>query len=192
MPENEPLKIMLSSTVYNYEHVVEKIYHQLKEYGYDVLCSHMGTVYNVPGKSTEESCLLAVEECDFFFGVIFPNYGTSGYTHKEFLKAIELNKPRGFLAHAFVPYTRTLLKNLMFDQHKNRLDFELPKKTTVMDSLKVIDMYNDAIGDNNENNVRFWAQNFYKYELDGATFVHTSFGDYNRFFNDLKTLQDEE
>lgn len=190
MPAEKPIKIMLSSTVYNYDHVVEAIYNQLVGYGYQVLCSHKGTVYPIPGKTTEESCLAAVEECDFFFGVIFPNYGSSGYTHKEFLKAIDLNKPRGFLSHAFVPFTRTLLKNFMYDKDKNRLDFELPKKTMVMDSLKVIDMYNDAIGDNNPNNHRLWAQQFYKYELDGSTFVQTQFGDYARLANDLKQLKD--
>lgn len=189
MPAEPPIKIMLSSTVYNYEHVVEAIFHQLKGYGYDVMCSHMGTVYAGPGKSNLENCIQAVEDCDFFFGIVFPNYGSSGYTHKEFLRAIELNKPRGFLAHAFVPFTRTLLKKLMFDQAKNRLDFELPSKTTVMDSVRVVDMYNDAIGDDNEDGTRLWAHQFYKYELDGSPFVHTLFSDYDRFGNDLKALK---
>lgn len=186
MAKKQPIKIMLSSTVYHNEHVIEAIYNQLKGYGYEVICSHMGTVYAAPGKSNEENCLKAVEDCDFFFGVIFNSYG-SGITHKEFLHAIAMNKPRGFLVHSYVPYTRILLKDFMFNKG-NRTDFELPKRTMVLDSLKVIDMYNDAIGNGNHDGYRLWAHQFYKYELDGAPFVNTLFSNYPRFETDLKAL----
>lgn len=147
------LKIMLSSTVYHFETEIEQIYAILKGYGYDVFCSHMGTVYNVPGKSPEESCLIAVEDCDFFFGIIYPFYG-SGITHKEFKKAIEINKPRGFLAHHDVSFTRQLLHQFMIDNNGDRTDFVLKTKTPVMDDLRVVDMYNDAVGDGQPMNKR--------------------------------------
>lgn len=178
------LKIMLSSTVNQNKTEVEQIYNTLKGYGYEVLCSHMGTIYNVPGKSPLESCLLAVEECDFFFGVIYPFYG-SGITHKEFKKAIEINKPRGFLAHHDVAFARQLLKQFMIDENGESTDFQLLRKTPVMDSLKVIEMYNDAVGDGEPLNKRLWAQEFYKYALDGSDFVATQFGDKKRFRNDV-------
>lgn len=185
-----PIKILLSSTVRGNELVIESIYGTLKNFGYDVLCSHIGTIYTPPGSTTEEASLKAVEECDFFFGIIFPYYG-SGITHLEFKRAIELNKPRGFLAHANVAYTRTLLKDFMFDDKDKRMDFELPRKTNVLDSLKVVDMYNDAIGHTKDNTKRLWAQQFYKYELDGAPFVDTQFiKNAERFKNDLNSLKD--
>lgn len=192
MADEKPIKIMLSSTVRGNELVIESIYGTLHNFGYDVLCSHIGTIYTPPGKTTEEASLQAVEDCDFFFGIIFPYYG-SGITHLEIKKAVELNKPRGFLAHANIPYTRTLLKDFMFDKNGDRTDFELIKKTTVLDSLKVVDMYNDAIGHNKDNTRRFWAQQFYKYELDGAPFVDTQFiKNAERFRSDLKRLRDGE
>lgn len=181
------LKIMLSSTVYHFKTEIEQIFATLKGYGYDVICSHMGTVYSVPGKSPEESCLIAVEECDFFFGIIYPFYG-SGITHKEFKKAIELNKPRGFLAHHDVAFSRQLLEQFMIAENGTRTDFKLIKKTPVMDDLRVIDMYNDAVGDGQPLNKRLWAQEFYKYTLDGASFVDTQFGDRNRFRRDIENL----
>lgn len=154
-----------------------------------MFCSHKGTVYNIPGKSPEESCLAAVEECDFFLGIIFPHYG-SGITHKEFERAVQLNKPRGFLAHAHIPFLRTLLKQFMYDENGNRTAFALAKKTTVLDSLRVIDMYNLAIGDGEPMHKRIWAQEFTKYEVDGADFIRTQFEDVERFSNDLKALKD--
>ena len=181
------LKIMLSSTVYNFKTEIEQIYATLTGYGYEVLCSHMGTIYNVPGKSPEESCLLAVEECDFFFGIIYPFYG-SGITHAEFKKAIELNKPRGFLAHHDVAFARQLLMQFMIDAAGAKTEFALAKKTSVMDDLRVIDMYNDAVGDGLPLNKRLWAQEFYKYTLDGSAFVATQFGNKERFRKDLENI----
>lgn len=185
------LKIMLSSTVYHFKTEIEQIYATLTGYGYDVFCSHMGTVYNVPGKSPEESCLIAVEECDFFFGIIYPFYG-SGITHKEFKKAIELNKPRGFLAHHDVAFARQLLNQFMVDENGDATDFKLNKKTPVMDDLRVIEMYNDAVGDGKPLNKRLWAQEFYKYTLDGAAFVATQFENKNRFRTDLENINSED
>ena len=178
---------MLSSTVYGNQHHIDAIYAMLTAYGYKVLCSHKGTIYNIPGKSPEESCIAAVEECDFFLGIIFPYYG-SGITYKEFIKAVELNKPRGFMSHAHIPFLRTLLKQFMYDVDGNRIDFNLTKKTTVLDSLAVIDMYNLAIGDGQPLEKRIWTQEFTKFEVDGNAFIQTQFGDYDRFSKDLKAL----
>lgn len=187
----DKIKIMLSSTVYHFKTEIEQIYATLIGFGYEVFCSHMGTVYNVPGKSPEESCLIAVEECDFFFGIIYPFYG-SGITHKEFLKAIELNKPRGFLAHHDVAFARQLLQQFMIDSDGEKTAFKLAKKTPVMDDLKVIEMYNDAVGDGEPLNKRLWAQEFYKYTLDGSAFVSTQFENQKRFRKDLENINSDQ
>jgi len=119
------------------------------------------------------------------FGIILPFYG-SGITHKEFKRAIRINRLRGFLAHHDVVFSRQLLQQLMYDVDGKRNDFKLNKKTPVFDDLKVIDMYNDAIGDGEPLNKRLWVQEFFKYTLDGAPFVATQFGDIKRFTKDLE------
>lgn len=188
MAKKDKLKIMVSSSVYHFKTEIEQLCSTLQGYGYHVLNSHIGTIYSIPGKSPEESCLAAVEECDFFFGIILPFYGTSGITHSEFSHAIAINKPRGFLAHHDVAFARQLLTQFMFDEHKNRTVFTLTKKTAVMDDLRVIDMYNEAVGDGLPLNKRLWAQEFYKYSLDGAPFVITQFSNEPRFRTDLEKL----
>jgi Domain of unknown function (DUF4062) len=183
-------KVMLSSTVFHFKSEIEQIYATLTGYGYEVLCSHMGTVYSVPGKSPEESCLIAVEDCDFFFGIILPHYG-SGITHKEFTRAIERNIPRGYLVHSNVTFSKQLLKQFMYDTDGKRNGFALKKKTPVMDDLRVIDMYNEAIGDGKPLSKRLWAQEFYRYTQDGAPFVAKQFEDIERLTNDINKLKDE-
>lgn len=185
------IKVMVSSSVYHFKTELEQLCSSLSGYGYHVLNSHIGTIYSIPGKSPEESCLAAVKECDFFFGIILPFYG-SGITETEFRKAIELDKPRGFLAHHDVAFARQLLHQFMYDEDKARTEFKLNKKTPVMDDLRVIDMYNLAVGDGLPLNKRLWAQEFYKYPLDGAPFVDTQFGDEPRFRADLEKLKEQK
>ncbi|HAY3534689.1 DUF4062 domain-containing protein [Elizabethkingia anophelis] len=189
MPAERPIKIMLSSTVYHFKNEIEQIYATLTGMGYEVLCSHMGTIYNIPGQPPLVSCLKAVEDCDFFFGIVLPFYG-SGITFQEFEKAIELDKPRGFLAHSHVVFAKQLLKQKMFYRDGRRKNFKL-KKTNVLDDLRVIDMYNIAIGEGLPLGNRRWTQEFYRYPLDGAPFVVSQFGD-ERFIRDLKNLRDGE
>jgi len=63
-------------------------------------------------------CLIAVERCDIFFGIITPHYGSGqapgqpAITHQELRKAIELDKPRFMLAHEHVVNARRLLMDL--------------------------------------------------------------------------------
>lgn len=146
------LKIMVSSTVYGAESDLDAIFAILSGFGYEVVMSKEGTVYVPTGMSNEEACLKAVEDCDLFFGIIFPRYG-SGITHKEFKKAIELDKPMCFAAHYYIEYTRKLMAQFMFDDAKVRNRFDI-KSTSVLDSLKVVDMYNEVRN--------HWVQPFYK------------------------------
>jgi len=189
MAKKEKLKIMVSSSVYTFRTELEQLCSTLEGYGYHVLNSHIGTIYNIPGKSPEESCIAAVEECDFFFGIILPFYGTSGITHTEFSHAIAINKPRGFLAHHDVAFARQLLQQFMYDENKMRTAFILSRKTAVMDDLRVIELYNEAVGDGLPLNKRLWAQEFYRYSLDGAPFVATQFSNETRFRTDLENLK---
>ena len=100
-PEKKPLTLMVSSTVYGIEELLEKIYATLTAFGYDVWMSHKGTLPVSSTRTAFENCLHGVEQCDLFFGLITPQYGSGvpgkgelSITHEELLKAIELNKPR--------------------------------------------------------------------------------------------------
>ena len=145
---------MVSSTVYGMEDQLTQLFGLLQGYGYRVWMSHMGTVPLTPGKSALENCLLAVENCDIFLGIVRPQYGSGktsstadSFTHQELSKAIALGKPRFFIADKIVVTARRLLLDLGFQGSEGRADLKLRKGATLIDDLKVIDMYEEAIQD---------------------------------------------
>ena len=149
--KRKQLVIMVSSTVYGIEELLERVYAILTNFGYEVWMSHKGTMPVFPDKSAFENCLHAVETCDLFLSIITTHYGSGkddakslSITHQELLKAIDLNKPRWILAHDQVVFSRTLLANLGHDTAEKRSSLPL-KKRPVIDDLRVIDMYEAAI-----------------------------------------------
>jgi len=187
----QKLKIMVSSSVYGTESDLDSIYAILRGFGYEVIASKEGTVYIPVGMSNEEACLKAVENCDLFLGIIFPRYG-SGITHKEFKKAIELDKPRWFIAHYYVTFAREILKQYMYKGKKRNSAFTF-KKTGVMDSHKVIEMYNDAIqnGLPKEKRRANWAQPFFK-TADVFLFLETQFKDIKKRKEEIALIKEDE
>ncbi|MDO9633809.1 MAG: DUF4062 domain-containing protein [Paludibacter sp.] len=145
MAKKHKLRIMVSSTVYGSKYTLDQISAILRQqFGYDVIMSNDGSVY-VPVEcmdNPEKACLKAVEDCDLFLGIIFPRYG-SGITHKEFLEAVKLNRPRWFVADEKIEFLRKLFEPYIYEQNGERNNFEI-KKNSVLDSIKVIDMYNDV------------------------------------------------
>lgn len=174
----EKIKIMVSSTVYGNENILDQIAVILRQkYGYDVIMSKEGSVY-VPVDCTEnkeKACLRAVYDCDMFLGIIFPRYG-SGITHKEFLEAKRLNRPRIFLAHERIELLRKLFHPYLFDEDKQRTDFEI-KENSVLDSIKVVDMFYDV-----SNN---WIQPF-SYEGELLFFIEQQFKDHKKRITELQ------
>jgi len=152
MPKKrEPLVVMVSSTVYGIEELLDRVYAILTNFGYEVWMSHKGTVPVFPDKTAFEICLEAVKKCNLFLGIITTQYGsgkegkeTLSITHQELLKAIQLNKPRWILAHDHVVFARTLLRNLGYKSSKKRSELKLAKNN-VIDDLRVTDMYEAAI-----------------------------------------------
>ncbi len=144
------MTIMVSSTVYGIEDLLDQVYALLSGFGYEVWCSHKGTMPVYPNKTAFESCLLAVERCDLFLGIITPHYGSGvvsgglSITHQELLKAIQLGRPRWILAHDHVPTCRTLLRSLGHDTTAKRAALRLGRNG-VVDDLRVVDMYEAAI-----------------------------------------------
>ncbi len=175
MKKKDKLKIMVSSTVYGREYDLEQIYAILTGYGYEVIMSKEGSVYLPANKTNEESCLKAVEDCDLFLGIIFPRYG-SGITHSEFIKAIELDKPRCFIAHQYVMFARNILSQYMFkkDGALNK-SFKF-KETSMLDSADVVHMYNDAVLNHLKPEERRsnWVHHFFKTD-EIFTFLKTQF-----------------
>lgn len=174
------LKIMVSSTVYGSESDLDQIKYILEGFGYEVIMSKEGNIYVPMDMTNEEVCLKAVEDCDLFLGIIFPRYG-SGITHKEFEKAVELNKPMWFVTHHFIEYTRKLMQQFIFDENKIRNEFDI-KPTSVLDSLKVVDMFNLV--------KHKWVQPFFKVS-ELQVFVETQFKDVQKRKNELDNRKNE-
>lgn len=163
--KKQRLTIMVSSTVYGIEELLEQVYAMLGGFGYEVWMSHKGTVPILPNQTALDSCLNAVEKCDLFLSIITPRYGSGvvdgqhSITHQELLKAIELDKPRWILAHDHVVFARTLLRKLGAKNQQQReemlrmLGFDDQEKLRklrkqeelVFDDFRVIDMYEAAI-----------------------------------------------
>lgn len=185
MSKSEPkLTVLVSSTVYGIEELLERIYSLLTSFGYEVWMSHAGTVQTFSDRSAFANCLEAVEKCDLFLGIITPQYGSGqdknkldepSITHQEIRKAIDLRKPRWLLAHDHVVFARALLTNLGFKGKAGRSALNL-KKTPAFDDLRVLDLYEEAIRDGLPLDERDgnWVQKFTSTE-DGSRFVVAQF-----------------
>jgi len=187
--ERDKLKIMVSSTVYGIEELLDRIYTMLTSFGYEVWMSHKGTVPVFSSRTAFENCLKAVNDCDLFLGIITPNYGSGqnpkdplslSITHQEILKAIELNKPRWLLAHENVVFARVLLNNLGYKGKTGRKNLNLEKNQSFTD-LRIIDLYEEAtINYESPENVPLderkgnWVQKFHS-NGDGTIFVSAQF-----------------
>ncbi len=152
MPKNnKKLTIMVSSTVYEIEELLDRIYTLLTAFGYEVWMSHKGTMPVFSNQSAFENCIRAVEKCDLFLCLITPYYGSGidgdglSITHQELKKAIELKKPRWLLAHDYVVFSRKFLNDLDFKGQKGRGKLNLKRKASSLSDLRLIDMYEDAI-----------------------------------------------
>jgi len=173
--------------VYGIEELLDRVYTLLTGFGYEVWMSHKGTVPVRSDRTAFENCLAAVKECDLFFGIITPHYGSGqdkakpdepSITHQEMRRAIALKKPRWILAHEHVVFARSLLNNLGFAGKEGRGRLKLKKPRPILDDLRVIDLYEEAILDaegvplaDREGN---WVQKFRSTE-DGSIFVAAQF-----------------
>ncbi len=182
---SKQLTVMVSSTVYGVEELLDSVYTLLTAFGYEVWMSHKGTVPVSSNETAFESCLKAVEKCDLFLGVITPQYGSGvdatglSITHKEMKKAIELNKPRWFLAHDQVVFARRLLMDLGYKTQEQRSKLTLRKGAASISNIKVIDLYEDATMeqlplDDRQGN---WVQKFDR-DDDANLFVVAQFSRY--------------
>lgn len=174
--------ILVSSTVYGIEELLERIYTLLTAFGYEVWMSHKGTLPVRSDHTAFDNCLAAVDACDLFLGIITPSYGSGkggedlSITHQEIQRAISLNKPRWLLAHSNVVFARRLLRDLGKEAPEERRKLKLKKGANSITDLRVIDMYEEAtcqlepLADRHGN----WVQEFSADE-DALLFATTQF-----------------
>lgn len=194
MNEKKHPIVMVSSSVYGQEELLDRIYVLLTSLGYEVWMSHKGTIPTNSNESTQTSCLKAVEQCDMFLGLITTNYGTTkandkkSITHEEFIKAIHLNKPRWFLVHDRVVFARQILNKMGYETPEKRRVLGYDKLKPHLSDLRVIDMYEDAIQykeKNRQSEVK-WAQKFI--DTDDATLF--AMAQFSRYLDAEKLIDD--
>ena len=183
---DKKLTVLVSSTVYGVEELLDRVYTLLTGFGYEVWMSHKGTIPVRSDRTAFENCLAAVEKCDLFLGIITPNYGSGqdkqnpnelSITHQEVRQAIQLNKPRWLLAHEHVVFAWSLLKNLGHKDKASRKKLSPAfKRTPILDDLRVLDLYEEAIVDELPLPARNgnWVQKF-RSTNDGSLFVASQF-----------------
>lgn len=124
--ETRNLRLLVSSTVYGFEDLLDQVYAVLHGFGYEVWMSHKGTVPVDPGKTAFENCLEAVDRCDLFLSIITPFYGSGkvdgelSITHQELLRAIEKNKPRWIVAHDHIPFAGPASQSWAWDCKRSK------------------------------------------------------------------------
>lgn len=181
MKSKRPI-IMVSSTVYGIEELLNRIYGLLTSLGYEVWMSYKGTVPVNSNYTAFENCINAVKKCDLFLGIVTTSYGSGkdtsdiSITHKEILEAIKLKKPRWFLVDSNVVFARRLLIDLGYKTKAERDKLNLKKKATSLEDIRVIDMYEDAIREQLKlpERVGNWAQPFTSDE-DALLFASAQF-----------------
>ncbi|HBB17227.1 MAG TPA: hypothetical protein DCZ97_09615 [Syntrophus sp. (in: bacteria)] len=184
------LKVMISSSVYGAQSLLRQIYATLLGFGYDVICSPVGTLTVNPTQSNLENCLRAVEECDIFVGFIRPIYGSGrdskkdkSISHLELERAIALNRPRWMLAHSSVVKMRSLVRHLFYKRDGSRKDREFKPLKGEFDDVRVIEMYDLAADSLSKKpwsqRTNHWVHE-YHYDFEALDFVQTQFRDPQR------------
>lgn len=190
MAAKPPLSIMVSSTNHDIRDLLIQIEGALNSFGYDTRISRMGTLFVDPDLGNFDNCLKAVEDCDVFFGIITPAYGTGkefrggkSITHRELARAIKLDKLRWFVCHESIMNSRSLLNDLSYDGNSlrgadGRRKLTLKPEPSILKDLKTIDMFEAASREDVKAVAKRkgnWVQP-YNSERDITRFLNTQFG----------------
>lgn len=192
MTADGKIEVMVASSVIGYEDQVERVCGLFEQMGYHPISSHYKTMPVDPSKSNLVNCLTAVGNCDMFFGIIRPFYGTGviSITHEEMKKAIELKKPRWFVAHRDIRVARVLLKQYRYlpDDSLNP-DFAY-KPNKLINDIRVIDMYNDTILNDIPagERVGHWTDEYFNIK-DIEKVIETQFGKMDRIFDIIEKMK---
>lgn len=199
------IKVFVSSTVYDFETDLRRVFATLDGFGYDVYMSKEGTIPLDSRLSNLINCVKGVEECDVFLGFIRPLVGSGileekgrSITAQEFDKAIELKMPRFVLADYRVEFAHKFLKlmNMKIEDiplNKQKQLFENGEiKTQLLPNNIIhgecVEIYRLAIQSNIKNvmeRVGNWAQP-YRNSEEILRFIEAQFKDVER----IKSLID--
>jgi len=195
MTANGKIEIVIASSVYNYEDQLNQICGLFEQMGYQPISSHYKTMPADPSKSNLDNCLIAVENCDAFFGVLRPFYGSgiigdTSITHEEMKKAIELKKPRWFVAHRDIRVARELFKQYRYLPDKSINPAFKYQPTKLMDDIRVIDMYDDTIQNNipPKERIGHWTDEFFDLN-DIKKVIQTQFGEKERISDIIQKMK---
>jgi len=185
-PGGPPLRLMVSSTVYGLQGLLDQVFAMLEGYGYEVWMSHKGTIPTDPRRTAFSNCLEAVNQCDAFLGIITGSYGSGvgpnqkSITHREMVRAVRQRKLRWFLVHHDVVVARQLLRQFRFDENGDEKPLKF-KKTAVLDDIRVLEMYEAAIqqGKPLARRAGNWVQEYFAVS-DALKFIEAQFREPDR------------
>lgn len=197
--ERNHIKVFVSSTVYDFETDLRRIFLTLDGFGYDVYMSKEGTIPLDSRLSNLINCVNGVEECDIFLGIVRPLIGSGvlkkegrSITAQEFDKAVERGMPRFVLADYRVEFAHKFLKLMGWDTgsiplNKEKHDVnEVGEKVVKLSPNNVVhgecvEIYRLAIQNKVEPEDRIgnWAQP-YKDSEDIQRFIESQFKDVER------------
>jgi hypothetical protein len=193
--------IMVSSSVFGIEPLLNQIEGVLKSVGWEVWMSKAGTIQVDSAHSAMVNCLHAVEDCDAFLGIITGRYGSGrdkhgvSFTHREMKLAIELDLKRWFLVQHEVVVSRSLCRSLGKVEPQLREKVQVAeaaknpkhnepglKRNPHLDNWRILDMYDLAIRDGSgalEDRAGNWVQ---PYRTDDEAMLYVR----SQLFNPLR------
>jgi hypothetical protein len=195
MTADGKIEVMVATSVYGYEDQINQICGLFQQMGYHPINSHYKTMPTDPSMSNLDNCLEAARNCDALFGILRPYYGTgvigdTSIIHEEMKLAINLKKPRWFIAHRDIRVARVLLKQYMFNVDGSPNDDFQYQSTRLLDDIRVIDMYNDTIQNDipSEERVGHWTEEYFDLG-DIKKVIQTQFSDQDRILDIIEKMK---
>ncbi|MCH8012694.1 MAG: DUF4062 domain-containing protein [Candidatus Marinimicrobia bacterium] len=195
MTSDGKITILVASSVYGFEDQLMQICGLFEQMDYHPVNSHYRTLPVDPSKSNLENCLEAVSNCDVLFGILRPFYGSglignTSITHEEMKLSLTLKKPRWFIAHRDIRVARVLFKQYMYNSDGTQNSTFHYHPTSLLDDIRVIDMYNDTIQNNipPEERVGHWTDEYFTL-YDILKVINTQFSDKNRILNIIDNMR---
>ena len=180
--ERNHIRVFVSSTVYEFETELSRVFAQLDGYGYDVCMSKEGTIPLDSRLSNLVNCVNAVEDCQVFLGIIRPLLGTG---------ILEPNG-RSITAQYRVEFAHKFLKLMGQDlaaipNYKERTvkrdgNMVVERKPNLVVHGECVDVYRKAVQDNVPrpmDRIGNWAQPYKDYQ-DISRFVEAQFQNVER------------
>lgn len=124
--QRRSLKVMVSSSIYEFEDQIDAICSYLEMLGYEVISSKEGTLKVDPRLNNFENCYKAVEGCDLFLGIVRPYTGSGreggkSVTFREFETARKNHKPSWYIIDNRVKWTSDFCRQLELRDRPRKL-----------------------------------------------------------------------